>query len=164
MTKETIWHLQLCSPDELRAAADPGDLHIAEAQIKQYPLNRFLYQFIGGPWNWTDKLGWSDGQWQAYAESDQLRTWLAMCEGSPAGYFELGKQANGDIEICYFGLAEKFIGRRMGGFLLSEAIRQAWHWQAARVIVNTCSDDHPSALANYQARGMVIYKTEVFND
>jgi hypothetical protein len=29
-----------------------------------------------------------------------------------------------------------------------------------RVWVHTCTRDHPGALANYQARGMVIYKQE----
>jgi hypothetical protein len=28
------------------------------------------------------------------------------------------------------------------------------------VWVHTCNRDHPQALANYQARGMVIYKVE----
>ena len=30
----------------------------------------------------------------------------------------------------------------------------------ATVVVNTCSLDHPGALANYQARGMRIFKTD----
>jgi hypothetical protein len=28
------------------------------------------------------------------------------------------------------------------------------------VWVHTCTLDHPAALGNYQARGMVVYKTE----
>jgi GNAT superfamily N-acetyltransferase len=161
VTEVTIWYLQACSEDELVAARNPGDLAVVEARIRQFELNRFLYQFVGGPWGWTDKLGWSEEQWRTYAEHDSLRTWVAWYQGSPAGYFELQKYEDARVEINYFGLAQNFIGRGFGGYLLSEAIRQAWAWGAERVTVNTCSLDHPGALANYQARGMKIYQTTV---
>jgi GNAT superfamily N-acetyltransferase len=161
VTEVTIWYLQACSEEELVAAKNPGGLAVVEACIRQFEFNRFLYQFVGGPWGWTDKLKWSEEQWRAYAEHDGLRTWVAWCEGSPAGYFELQKYDDARIEINYFGLAQNFIGRGFGGYLLSEAIRQAWAWGATRVTVNTCSLDHPGALANYQARGMKIYQTTV---
>jgi GNAT superfamily N-acetyltransferase len=160
MSEITVWYLQASSEQELLSAADPGSATILEARVKQYPFNRFLYQLVGGPWQWTDRLSWTDQQWRDYAEADNLRTWVAWVEGSPAGYFELQKDSSGEVEICYFGLGEKFIGRGLGGHLLSETIRQAWAWHASRVVVNTCSLDHPSALANYQARGMSIFKTE----
>ena len=97
-----------------------------------------------------------------YAERPALRTWMARSEGSPAGYYELERQDDGEVEIKYFGLAPAFIGRGFGGFLLGQALRSAWDWEGTRrVWVHTCSLDHPSALANYQARGMAIYDTEV---
>jgi GNAT superfamily N-acetyltransferase len=161
MNEITIWSLESQSPAELKPASDPGNIEIHEARVKQFQFNRFLYQLVGESWAWNDKLSWSDQQWRQYAEADDLRTWVAWCEGSPAGYFELQMQAGGAVEICYFGLAEKFIGRRLGGYLLTETIRKAWDWGASRVWVHTCSLDHPNALANYQARGLSIYKTEV---
>jgi len=61
-------------------------------------------------------------------------------------------------------LLPEFIGRRLGGALLTSAIQQAWSRSGGvapnRVWVHTCNRDHPQALANYQARGMVIYKVE----
>ena len=156
----TTWYLESRSPGELVSARDPATVTIAEAQIKQFQFNRFLYQLVGEHWQWTDKLSWTDQAWQAWAEADDLRTWVAWQSGSPAGYFELQKQADSSVEICYFGLAKKFIGQGIGGHLLSECIGQAWAWDAQRVCVNTCSLDHPGALANYQARGLAIYRTE----
>jgi GNAT superfamily N-acetyltransferase len=161
MAEVTVWYLEARSPDDLISAPDPGGIDIREARVKQFQFNRFLYQLVGGPWQWTDKLNWSDEQWRDYAEADEMRTWAAWVDGSPAGYFELQKQPDGSVEICYFGLAEKFIGRGFGAYLLTESIRQAWSWEATRVSVNTCTLDHPSALANYQARGLSIYKTVV---
>lgn len=161
MNEITTWSLESRSPTELKPASDPGDVDIREACVKQFQFNRFLYQLVGASWAWNDKLNWSDEQWQQYAEADDLRTWVAWCEGSPAGYFELQMQPGGTVEICYFGLAEKFIGRRLGGYLLTESIRKAWDWGANRVWVHTCSLDHPNALANYEARGLSIFKSEV---
>jgi ribosomal protein S18 acetylase RimI-like enzyme len=65
----------------------------------------------------------------------------------------------GDVEIAYFGVMAQFLGRKLGGWLLSEAIRRGWAMGARRVWVHTCSlDAQPQALANYQARGMRVFK------
>ena len=162
MSEITVYYLQMQSRSQLIPGREAPGLDICEARVKQWPLNRFLYQFVGGAWDWTDKLSWSDLQWQSYAESDDVRTWVAYYEGSPAGYFELEKQAGKDVEIKYFGLAPAFIGKGFGGRLLTAAIEQAWDWgEVKRVWVHTCSLDHPGALSNYQARGMQLYKTEL---
>ena len=55
--------------------------------------------------------------------------------------------------------APEFIGRGLGGALLTHAIEQAWTSGAKRVWVHTCELDHPAALTNYEARGMRTYKT-----
>lgn len=144
----------------LNIKEDSKGLRVLECKIDQHQLNKFLYQFIGAQWNWTDKLSWSNTQWKSYVESELLRTWIAYYKGAIAGYFELQKTGS-DVEIMYFGLSEKFIGIGMGGFLLSNAIQSAWKWPGtSRVCVHTCSLDHPSALQNYKSRGMVVYKEE----
>jgi GNAT superfamily N-acetyltransferase len=65
------------------------------------------------------------------------------------------------VEIAYFGLLPEFIGRGLGGAMLTSAIENAWAWSPtpSRIWVHTCNRDHPGALANYQARGFKIYKT-----
>ena len=157
---ETTWYLEMNSRDDFvpKPMKHP-DCEIRECQIKCFQVNRFLYQYVGQPWQWTDKLAWSDQQWKDYGENDNLRLWIAYYRGSPAGYFELKKQ-NGDVEIAYFGLAQGFIGKGLGAGLLTAAINEAWNWQAGRVCVNTCSLDHPHALNNYQARGFRIFQEQ----
>jgi GNAT superfamily N-acetyltransferase len=157
----TIHYLEMLSPGDLRAVACPqDDWSVIEARVPQWQVNRFLYDFVGQQWLWTDKSGWSDDDWRRHVERDDLRTWIAWRFGSPAGYFELERRPDGDIEIAYFGLAPAFIGQGLGGCLLTNAIRQAWEWDARRVWVHTCSLDHPNALANYRARGMTLYREE----
>ncbi len=161
MAEVTVWYLQQTDRDQLKAVANPGGIEVREASVRQWRFNRFLYELVGAPWRWLDKLSWTEAQWRAYAERETLRTWVAWVEGSPAGYYELEKLPDDSVELCYFGLAEPFIGRGLGGYFLTRAITDAWHWDAARVTVNTCSLDHPSALRNYQSRGFELYLTKV---
>lgn len=161
MTSVTTYYLEMLSSSELVEKAATKEIVIQEVTLNAFQYNRFLYQYIGKAWLWKDKLSWSDEKWQAYVEDPNLRLWVAYVQGLPAGYFELQMQDEGNVEIMYFGLAQAFIGLGYGGYLLSQAIRCAWLWEGAqRVWVHTCSLDHPSALANYQARGMTVYKTE----
>jgi ribosomal protein S18 acetylase RimI-like enzyme len=127
--------------------------------VKQWQLNRFLYCFVGSDWAWRDKLEWSEQEWQQYAENENLRTLIAFYDGSPAGYSEL-RSAEGGVEIVSFGLTPKFIGRGFGGVLLTSAMEHAWQMRPGRVWLHTCTCDHPTAIKNYQARGMVVFKVE----
>lgn len=161
MSDVTIFHLEMTHASQLNAKSDAKGLIVTKAKLPQFEFNRFLYQFVGEAWEWTDKLGWSEQQWKSYSEDPHLHLYVAYFEGSPAGYFELQQQTNGQVEIMYFGLGVRFIGKGMGGYLLSEAIKQAWALpNTKRVWVHTCSLDHPSALKNYQARGFSLFKTE----
>lgn len=161
MQPVTIYYLQMLSPSALHSKNDSKGLIVSECETDQYQYNKFLYSFIGEKWLWTDKLSLSDDQWKTYVEDENLRTWVAYEGGSIAGYFELQRR-NDDVEIIYFGLAEAFIGKGYGGYLLSKAIKCAWQWEGVkRVWVHTCTLDHPSALQNYLSRGMEIYKEEI---
>lgn len=153
-----ITYLEMRSPNALRPkrAADPR-FQVREAMVKQWEFNRFLYTLVGRAWHWTDKRDWTDAQWRDYAESDWLRTFGAFFDGSIAGYFELRQEA-AEVEIAIFGLTPKFIGRGLGGVLLTEALEQAWRSGPKRVWLHTCTLDHPAALVNYQARGMTVYR------
>ena len=82
---------------------------------------------------------------------------MASVSGTPAGYFELETQAGGNAEIAYFDLLPQFIGRGLGGALLTATVERAWAIGASRVWVHTCSLDHPNALPGYQARGFRVF-------
>jgi GNAT superfamily N-acetyltransferase len=154
-------YLEMRSAHDLKPkpSNDPR-FSIREATVRQWQFNRFLYLFVGGPWDWHDKRDWIDDQWRAYVESDNLRTFGAYYDGSPAGYYELKIDAAQDVEIAYFGLTPAFYGRGFGAALLSNALEEAWRMTAKRVWVHTCTLDHPAAVRNYQARGMKVYKVE----
>ena len=78
-----------------------------------------------------------------------------------AGFFELRDWADGSTEIAYFGLLPAFIGRGLGGALLTEAVRRPGR-RPTRVWLHTSSLDHPAALANYVARGFTVTRVEEY--
>jgi GNAT superfamily N-acetyltransferase len=155
-------YLEMHSPDQLRPKrCTDGRFEIREKIGRDWRFNRDLYLAVGQMWSWNDKRRWSDEQWKEYGLSPELRTFAAHYDGSLAGYYELRGDDEDGIEIAYFGLLPEFIGRGLGGALLTSAIEDAWRTPSvSRVWVHTCTLDHPSALGNYQARGMVIYKQE----
>ena len=120
----------------------------------------FLYATVGGRWQWYYRLSWTREQWLAYLDRPEQETWVGYLRGAPAGYFELEYQAGDSVEIVYFGLLPDFIGKGLGGILLSSAVQRAWDVGARRVWVHTCSLDHEVALDNYQARGFHVFKIE----
>ena len=97
-------------------------------------------------------MSWSDQRWRDYVERPNLETWLGYLDDEPVGYFELEDEPDSGVEIAYFGLLPAFIGRGLGGALLTDAARRAWQSGPTRVWLHTCTLDHPQALANYLAR------------
>jgi GNAT superfamily N-acetyltransferase len=152
------------SPDQLRVKRADARFRVREESQRDWRFNRDLYFRVGEHWEWIDKRLWPDEQWKEYAAAPELRTFAAYYNDTLAGYYELRCDREGGVEIAYFGLLPEFIGQGLGGALLTSAIEEAWsrHRGIApkRVWVHTCNRDHPQALANYQARGMVAYKVE----
>ncbi len=158
-------YLEMRSPEQLRPkrCADVG-FQIREQKQPNWVFNRDLYLAVGKQWHWIDKRPWTDEQWKEYAAAPGLRTFAAYYADPVAGYYELRRDTESGVEIAYFGLLPEFIGRGLGGALLTSAIEEAWSRRggiaAKRVWLHTCNRDHPKALANYQARGMIAYTAE----
>jgi ribosomal protein S18 acetylase RimI-like enzyme len=157
----TIHYLEMTSPSALRAKlASRQDVVFARVLDPWPELSRFMYTVAGGDFYWVDRLPWTRAQWRAYLARPELAVWLLSAGGLPAGYVELEAQPDGDVEIVYFGLAQRFTGQGLGAHLLTSSVRRAWDMGAKRVWLHTCSLDHPAALPNYVARGFREYRVE----
>lgn len=162
MTAITTYYLEMNSPSRLGGKPVPAGFRIRAGRPEDYRMNRDLYRRVGADWGWRDRLAWTDGDWRNYCADECLLTRILYSGESPAGYYELLRQDGGNVEIAYFGLLPAFTGRGLGGCLLAHALETAWRWPGTqRVWVHTCSLDHPSALRNYQARGLEIFRVEV---
>ena len=155
-------YLEIRSLDELKEVKNSSENYTVElAGPKNFQLNKFFYKTIGKNCQWIDRLVWTDLNWTDYISNDQLSTYILKDKIEIAGYFELllNKQ-NKESEIVYFGILEEYYGKKLGGYLLSEAIKNSFSLGCERAWVHTCSLDHKNALKNYLSRGMKIFKTE----
>ena len=160
-TQVTTYYLELRSVDELKPSrSEVPDLEIREARIASPELGRFLYTVVGRAWGWTDRLSWSYSKWLAHLERPEVEVWIAYLAGVIAGYVELERQPEESVEIVYFGLLNQFMGRGIGGLLLSDTVERAFRTGAQRVWLHTCSLDSPRAIENYRARGFKLFNEE----
>ena len=126
-----------------------------------FQLNKFFYKQVGKKHRWIDRLIWSDEKWMTYISNRNLETYVISKYDELVGFFELLYNPElKETEISYFGLLEEYIGKGIGGFALSSAIRKAFEKNINRVWLHTCTLDHPNALKNYIARGMTVFKKE----
>ena len=129
-----------------------------------FQLNKFFYKQIGKKHRWVDRLIWNENQWIKYINNSNVRTYTLQDGNNLAGYFEqIIDQKKLECEIAYFGILQDYVGKRLGGYLLSQAIKKSFAIGANRVWVHTCSLDHKHALKNYLSRGMKIFKSEMLN-
>ena len=129
-----------------------------------FQLNKFFYKQVGKKHRWVDRLSWSDEKWINFISNKNLETYVISESDDLIGFFELLYNPDlNETEISYFGLLEEYIGKGIGGYALSEAIKKSFEKDIKRVWLHTCTLDHPNALKNYIARGMKVFRKENIN-
>ena len=158
-------YLEINSIQNLSEVFKPSNnLNIKLIEKPNFQLNKFFYKEIGKKHRWIDRLSWTEKNWIKYVTSPDVKTYVLKEDLNLAGYFEhIFHNEKNDCEIAYFGVLEEFIGKKYGGYLLSEAIKESFNLGAKRIWVHTCSLDHKHALGNYKSRGMKIFKSETIN-
>ena len=155
-------YLEINSIQDLNKVIEPeGDYSLNLLEPINFQLNKFFYKNIGKKHKWIDRLVWTEEQWIDYVSNKNVKTYVFKFKDDLAGFFELiSHDEKKEVEIAYFGLLEEFQNKKLGSYLLSQAIQQSFKESINRVWVHTCSLDHKNALNNYIARGMKIFKTE----
>ena len=127
-----------------------------------FQLNKFFYKNIGKKHRWVDRLVWMESKWTVYVSDKKVKTYVLKHKDELAGFFELIFHfEKKEVEIAYLGLLEEYQNKKLGSYLLCDAIKKSFVNNINRVWVHTCTLDHKNALNNYIARGMKIFKTEV---
>ena len=158
-------YLEINSLKDLKEGNKPSeDYSLTLIDPINFQLNKFFYKNIGKNHKWVDRLTWSEEKWINYVSSKNVRTYVFKFKDDLAGFFELiYHEQNNETEIAYFGILEEYQNKKLGSYLLSEAIKKSFESKVNRVWVHTCSLDHKNALNNYISRGMKIFKTEILN-
>ena len=164
MTQEVIRsYLDIKSLQDLKKVDKPSDEYfVSLSDPTNFQLNKFFYKNIGKKHKWVDRLTWSEEKWINYVSSKNVNSYVFKHKDNLVGFFELiFHPENSETEIAYFGILEEYQNKKLGSFLLSEAIKKSFTANIKRVWLHTCSLDHKHALNNYISRGMKIFKSEI---
>ena len=156
-------YLEIKSIQDLEEVSIPSaDYSINLLDPINFQLNKFFYKNIGKKHNWVDRLVWMESKWIDYVSDKKVKTYVLKHNDNLAGFFELiFHSEKQEVEIAYLGLLEEYQNKKLGSYLLSQAIKESFVGNINRVWVHTCTLDHKNALKNYISRGMKIFKTEL---
>ena len=158
-------YLEINSLEDLNEGSRPtSDYSLNLLDPINFQLNKFFYKNIGNKHNWVDRLIWNEEKWINYVSNENVETYVLKYKDDLVGFFELiYHQEKKEVEIAYLGILEEYHNKKLGSYLLSEAIKISFKNKIDRVWVHTCTLDHKNALINYMTRGMKIFKTEIIN-
>ncbi len=156
-------YLEINSLNDLKDGEPPSeDYKVNLIEPTDFQLNKFFYKNIGKKHKWIDRLIWTEEQWIKYVSNKNVKTFVLKNKKDLVGFFELIIHSEKkEVEIAYFGILEEYQNKKLGSFLLSDAIKKSFQQNVERVWLHTCSLDHKNALNNYLARGMKIFKSEI---
>ena len=156
-------YLEINSLTDLQESEQPSEDYMVDLiEPTDFQLNKFFYKNIGKKHKWIDRLVWSEEQWIKYVSNKNVKTFVLKNKKDLVGFFELIIHSEKkEVEIAYFGILEEYQNKKLGSYLLSDAIKKSFQENVDRVWLHTCSLDHKHALNNYLSRGMKIFKSEI---
>ncbi len=157
----TVTFLEMLQRPHVQSPPQPkGKIALLRAENPPVHFYRYLYDAIGSAYLWVDRKKKSDEELAAILKDPQLELYVLYAGGCPAGMAELDFNDSKAAQLSYFGLMPEFVGRRLGFFFLYQAVLIAWSRPISKLLVNTCTLDHPRALPLYQRVGFTPYTRE----
>ena len=158
-----VTYLEMASPPARRLAVQPPPemkLALLRAEAPTVGFYRYLYNTVGEPWFWVDRRAMDDAALEAIISDPLVEIYVLYVGGVPAGYVELDRRTAPDINIAYMGLMPHAVGHGLGRYLVNWAVDAAWRYAPQKITVDTCTLDHPRALATYQKAGFVAVRQQ----
>jgi GNAT superfamily N-acetyltransferase len=156
-----VYYLEMHS-HERRSVPSPRDglsvMHVKKPSVAYY---RFLYNTVGSAYYWYSRGKLSNDELAATIRNPLNEVHVLHVEGTPAGFAELDRRHEHEIELVQFGLMPEFIGQGLGRHFLQWTIDKAWSYEPKRFWLHTCTLDHPAALPNYLKAGFTVFRQEV---
>lgn len=155
-----VYYLEMLAPSRRLVAAPRDDLVVLHARAPSVDYYRFLYRSVGQEYHWHSRWQLADAELAAILQDPLVEIHVLHVAGNPAGFAELDRRQEGEIELKQFGLMKPYLGQGLGKYFLQWTIDRAWSGRPRRFWLHTCTLDHPAALPTYQKAGFTLYKQE----
>ena len=122
------YYLEMVAPSGASVAPPREGVTVVHARKPTVAYYRFLYDSVGGAYHWTSRKKLSDAQLAALIHDPRMENHVLLVGGVPAGFAELDRRTEGEIELVQFGLIPEFVGQGLGRYrrsLLGRAAAQA---------------------------------------
>ena len=153
--KTTVTHLEMVPPF-LPAAPDacwPDGISFTRETDISLAAYRALYEDVGRQWHWVNRRLLTDRQLSAIIHHPATEIFTLKRRDRAIGFVELNFKLFPQVEIVFVGLVKDAIGKGLGSQMLQQAISYIYSRAPSRIIIQTCTLDHPSALPLYQSYG-----------
>ena len=150
-------YLQMLARVERNTPPPMEGIEIIRTEKPTVALYRFLYDSVGRDWNWVDRKLMSDEELTKIIHNDLVEIYVLHVNKQPAGYAELDRRIENQIELAYFGIIPELSGKGLGWYFLDWTIAKAWSYDPQRVWLHTCELDHKAALPMYLKAGFKVF-------
>ena len=161
----TITYLEMTARPRWDYPAQPSSLRGGSLQkADKPPLWYFfsVYDAVGGSYEWVDQHAEPPDEVRAWLHADTTELYTLFEGGWPNGFFMLDQKVSETCELAYFGLVPEALGKGIGTWFLKTAVLAGWDRPGTqRMTVQTCTLDHPRALALYQKCGFTPFGQEI---
>ena len=159
----TVTFLRMERPPADPAPALPPGYDLVRVTGCSVPYYRYLYDTTGADYLWWLRRTAANAELAALLANRAISIHVLQHGFEPAGFFEIDARQRPVVNLSYFGLMPRALGRGAGAPFLRAAIDAAWQGGTRIVTVNTCTADHPRALPAYLRAGFVrareVYET-----
>jgi len=125
---------------------------------------REMFAIVGKEWLWSSRLVISKEELRSIISDPKVEIYILKIDGTLAGFIELDRRFEDDIELAFLGLIPDFIGKGLGKYCLYWAIGKSWSYKPKRLWLHTCKLDHPNALELYKKSGFKVYNTAMIEE
>ena len=150
-------YLQMTAPAGRNTPPPMEGIEIVRAEKPAVAFYRLLYDAVGRDWHWVDRKLLSDEELGRIIHDDLVEIYVLYVDKVPAGYAELDRRREHEIELAYFGIVPELTGRGLGRYLLDWTVRKAWSYDPQRLWLHTCDLDHAAALPMYLSAGFEVF-------
>ncbi len=164
MVEVTITYLEMEARPNYARPHQPLGHQAALLHAENPPLWYFLslYRAVGAQYQWTDWFERPESELREFVQHPDMALYTLIRQGWPAGFFMLDRREKGVCDLAYLGLVPEMVGQGFGKYLLQEAVHTGWDGEGVeKMTVNTCTLDHPRALALYQSAGFAPVRQEI---